>query len=206
MAYIFGNTLICADAESAKRVTFHQEVRMKSVTLDGDVYDPSGTLQGGSRPSGGGILSSLQEMHALKSQLSLHRRNIQKVNEQLSSLSQDGRVYAELKQKLELKTHELRLYEQQITASEHMRLSEHAEKLEKEIEALKQGIQEGHLKRSEAVRRCDEIEREMNDFKNNKDGKLQELTVSVMAYYIYDDLGQLYSRNLTPPHVLSRSC
>ncbi|KAG0048297.1 Structural maintenance of chromosomes protein 2 [Gryganskiella cystojenkinii] len=176
MTYIFGNTLICADAESAKRVTFHQEVRMKSVTLDGDVYDPSGTLQGGSRSSGGGILSSLQEMHALKSQLALHRKNIQNVNEQLSSLSQEGRAYADLKQKLELKTHELRLYEQQVTASEHVRLSEYAEKLEKEIDALKLVIQDGYLKKSEAIRRCEEIEKEMNDFKNNKDGKLEELT------------------------------
>jgi len=178
MAYIFGNTLICADAESAKRVTFHQEVRMKSVTLDGDVYDPSGTLQGGSRPSGGGILSSLQEMHALKDQLAIHRKNLQNVNEQLSSLSKEGRAYTDLRQKLELKMHELRLCEQQVSASEHVRLTEHAEKLQKDIEALKLAIQEGHLKKSEASSRCEEIEREMNDFKNNKDGKLQELTVS----------------------------
>ncbi|KAG0008486.1 Structural maintenance of chromosomes protein 2 [Entomortierella chlamydospora] len=175
MAYIFGNTLICADAESAKKVTFHQEVRMKSVTLDGDVYDPSGTLQGGSRPSGGGILASLQEMYALKTQLTEHRQLLNKVDQQLASLSQEGRAYAELKQKLELKTHELRLCEQQISASEHVQLIEQVERLEKEIEILKTGIQEGNVKKSEAVKRCQEIEKEMNDFKKNKDGKLQEL-------------------------------
>ncbi|KAF9110806.1 Structural maintenance of chromosomes protein 2 [Mortierella sp. AM989] len=175
MTYIFGNTLICADAESAKKVTFHQEVRMKSVTLDGDVYDPSGTLQGGSKPNGGGILASLQEMHALKSQLAEHRQLLNKVDQQLSSLSQEGRAYAELKQKQELKTHELRLCEQQISASEHVQLMEQVEKLEKEIEALKSAIQEGNVKKSEAVKRCQEIEKEMNDFKKNKDGKLQEL-------------------------------
>src|SRR5690554_7364939 len=109
MAYIFGNTLICTDAESAKKVTFHHDVRMKSVTLDGDVYDPSGTLQGGSRPSGGGILVSLQEMHRLKSQLAEHRQKLRQLDQRLSSLSQEGRAYTELNQKLELKTHELRL-------------------------------------------------------------------------------------------------
>ncbi|KAF9391151.1 Structural maintenance of chromosomes protein 2, partial [Mortierella sp. AD011] len=175
MTYIFGNTLICADAESAKKVTFHQEVRMKSVTLDGDVYDPSGTLQGGSRPSGGGILASLQEMYAFKTQLTEHRQLLNKVDQQLASLSQEGKAYAELKQKLELKAHELRLCEQQISASEHVQLIEQVERLEKEIEILKTGIQEGNIKKSEAVKRCQEIEKEMNDFKKNKDGKLQEL-------------------------------
>ncbi|KAG0369594.1 RecF/RecN/SMC [Gamsiella multidivaricata] len=175
MAYIFGNTLICADAESAKKVTFHQEVRMKSVTLDGDVYDPSGTLQGGSRPSGGGILTSLQEIHELKGRLAERRQQLQQVEHQLAGLSQEGRAYAELKQKLELKTHELRLSEQRISASEHVQLTEQVEKLEKEIEALEQGIQEGNVKRADAVKRCQEIEKEMNDFKKNKDGKLQEL-------------------------------
>ncbi|KAG0310152.1 Structural maintenance of chromosomes protein 2, partial [Dissophora globulifera] len=175
MTYIFGNTLICADAESAKKVTFHQEVRMKSVTLDGDVYDPSGTLQGGSRPSGGGILTSLQEIHGLKGQLAEHRTKLQQVENKLASLSKEGRAYAEVKQRLELKSHELRLCEQQISASEHVQLVERVEKLEKEIVQLKAGMEEGNVKKADAVKRCQEIEREMNDFKKNKDGKLQEL-------------------------------
>ncbi|ORZ11270.1 hypothetical protein BCR41DRAFT_110256 [Lobosporangium transversale] len=175
MAYVFGNTLICADADSAKKVTFHQEVRMKSVTLEGDVYDPSGTLQGGSRPTGGGILASLQEIHALKNQLNEHRQQLQKINQQLSNISQAARAYAELKQKIELKTHELRLCEQQLSGSEHVQLMEQTERLEKEIKALRAGIEDGNHKKAEAVKRCQEIEKEMKDFKKNKDGKLHEL-------------------------------
>lgn len=180
MAYIFGNTLICADAESAKKVTFHQDVRIKSVTLEGDVYDPSGTLQGGSRPTGGGILVSLQEIHVLKNKLAEHRQNLQQVDQRLSSLTQEGRAYAELEQRLELKTHELRLCEQQVSASEHVQLVDLVDKLEKEIEALKSGIEEGNHKKTEAIKRCQEIEKEMKDFKKNKDGKLQELTVRTL--------------------------
>ncbi|KAF9559990.1 Structural maintenance of chromosomes protein 2 [Mortierella alpina] len=176
MTYIFGNTLICADAESAKKVTFHQEVRMKSVTLDGDVYDPSGTLQGGSKPSGGGILISLQELHGLRSQLAARRQTLHQIDQELAGLSQEGRAYAELKQKLELKSHELRLCEQQISASEHVQLMEQVEKLEKESANLSLGIKEGNVKQADAMRRCEDIEKEMNDFKKNKDGKLQELS------------------------------
>jgi hypothetical protein len=33
--------------ETAKKVTFHERILKKSVTLDGDVLDPSGMLSGG---------------------------------------------------------------------------------------------------------------------------------------------------------------
>lgn len=178
MCYIFGNTLICEDAESAKKVTFHQEVRMKSVTLEGDVYDPSGTLQGGSKPQGNGILSSLQELHSLRSLLAEHKQKHSEIDQRLHALSKEGRAYAELKQKLELKTHELRLSEQQLSGSEHVQLLEQVEKIEKEIESLKQAIEEGNAKKIQASSRCNEIEKEMNDFEKNKDGKLQELMVT----------------------------
>lgn len=46
MNFVFGNTLVCKDSESAKTVTFSQDIRARSVTLEGDVFDPSGTLTG----------------------------------------------------------------------------------------------------------------------------------------------------------------
>ena len=51
IAYVFSDTLICDDAESAKRVTFHREVGVRSVTLQGDVYDPSGKYKSFWTPS-----------------------------------------------------------------------------------------------------------------------------------------------------------
>jgi len=47
MQWVFGQVFICKDMETAKKVTFHPRILKKSVTLDGDVFDPSGTLAGG---------------------------------------------------------------------------------------------------------------------------------------------------------------
>lgn len=49
LAWVFGATLVCSSLEVAKKVTFHPRVRARTVTLDGDVFDPSGTLSGGAR-------------------------------------------------------------------------------------------------------------------------------------------------------------
>ena len=47
MEYVFGNSFICKDMNSAKQVTFDERINKKSVTLDGDSFDPAGTLTGG---------------------------------------------------------------------------------------------------------------------------------------------------------------
>ncbi|CAH4036384.1 unnamed protein product [Pieris brassicae] len=62
MQWVFGGTLVCADLETAKRVTFHPRVRTRCVTLDGDVFDPAGTLSGCARAKGGSVLVMLSEL------------------------------------------------------------------------------------------------------------------------------------------------
>lgn len=47
MEFVFGNSFVCTDMSSARRVTFDEKVNKKSVTLDGDSFDPAGTLTGG---------------------------------------------------------------------------------------------------------------------------------------------------------------
>ena len=114
MEYVFGTTLVCEDAETAKKVTFDPAVRMKSVTLEGDVYDPSGTLSGGSSPDSSGVLVTLgklndlnKELNALESELSELQSSMAKENKKLDSARK-------AKQELDLKTHEIKLTEEQI--------------------------------------------------------------------------------------------
>ena len=83
MAYVFSDTLVCADAESAKKVTFAPEIGVRSVTLDGDVYDPSGTLSGGSAPRGSGILIKVQELMEVGSRLSAARQRLEVLEREL---------------------------------------------------------------------------------------------------------------------------
>ena len=51
MQYVFGASFVCKDMNSAKRVTFDEGVMKKSVTLEGDSFDPAGTLTGGRKIS-----------------------------------------------------------------------------------------------------------------------------------------------------------
>lgn len=117
MEYVFSDTLICDDADSAKRVTFAREIGVKSVTLQGDVYDPSGTLSGGAAPNSNQVLVRVQELldaeHALQ-EATGRLRNLEQ-EEARTKASRDS--WKLLAQNLELKSHEMQLLEQQVGGS-----------------------------------------------------------------------------------------
>lgn len=64
MKYMFGSAIVCDDSELAKKLAFDPYVKMKTVTLDGDIYQPTGVLEGGhsgSMPEAG-ILKRVREI------------------------------------------------------------------------------------------------------------------------------------------------
>lgn len=125
MAYVFGDVLICDDAETAKAVTFHPQVGLRSVTVNGDVYDPSGTISGGSAPSSSGLLIRVQELKGVEKALdqakALYHRLEQ--DEQKNAAVKSGWTAA--KRELDIKIHEVTLLEQQISGSNAARVCFH---------------------------------------------------------------------------------
>lgn len=117
MDYVFGTTLICEDAETAKKVTFDPSVRMKSVTLEGDVYDPSGTLSGGSAPNSSGVLVLLQKLNDLTRQLGEKEHSLKVLQESMRREKKKMDISRATKQELDLKVHEIKLTEEQINGN-----------------------------------------------------------------------------------------
>lgn len=120
MAFVFGDTIVCDDAEASKAVTFGAGVR--SVTLEGDVYDPSGTLSGGSAPSSNGVLVRVQELLEAERKVGEARG----ILERLEGKEREGREGREkwraLSRELEIKEHEMRLLQEQVEGSNAARV------------------------------------------------------------------------------------
>ena len=117
MDYVFGSTLVCEDADTAKRVTFDPAVRMKSVTLEGDVYDPSGTLSGGSSPTSSGVLVTLQKLNEINKELARQEAALQDLQAMMARGKKRLDSKRKTKQELDLKAHEVRLTEEQISGN-----------------------------------------------------------------------------------------
>ncbi|OPB38411.1 condensin complex component SMC2 [Trichoderma guizhouense] len=179
MEYVFGNTLICADAETAKRVTFDPNVRMRSITLEGDSYDPSGTLSGGSSPNSSGVLVTLQKLNALTRQLNETETSLKdiqiRIAREKSKLDQARRI----QQDLDLKKHEIKLAEDQISGNSSSSIIQEVENMKATIAELQKSISDAKSQQAEANADIKRIEKDMKDFDNNKDGKLVELQKSL---------------------------
>ncbi|KAF8907016.1 condensin complex subunit SMC2 [Gymnopilus junonius] len=149
IAYIFSDTLICDDSDAARKVTFAREVSVRSVTFDGDVYDPSGTLSGGSAPKGDGILVQVQELLQVEERLEERRRVLRELEGE-EERGKKGRGWGS---------------NAALNASE-------VERVRSTITSLRQAVQTAKEKQTEAQEECKKLERDMDEFKNNKDGKL----------------------------------
>ncbi len=124
MDYVFGSTLVCEDAETAKRVTFDPAVRMKSVTLEGDVYDPSGTLSGGSSPTSSGVLVTLQKLNEINKELASQEAALQNLQALMARGKKRLDSTRKTKQELDLKAHEVKLTEDQISGNSSSSVSD----------------------------------------------------------------------------------
>lgn len=117
MEYVFGSTLVCEDAETAKRVTFDPAVRMKSVTLQGDTYDPAGVLSGGSAPQSSGVLITLQKLNGLTTELKSQESQLSSLQATIAKEKKKMDAARKSKQELDLKRHEIKLTEEQISGN-----------------------------------------------------------------------------------------
>lgn len=179
MEYVFGNTLICADAETAKKVTFDPNVRMRSITLEGDSYDPSGTLSGGSAPNSSGVLVTLQKLNALTRQLNEAEKSLKDIQIKIAREKSKLDQARQIQQELDLKRHEIKLAEDQISGNSSSSIIQEIENMKVTIAELQESISDAKSRQAEANADIKRIEKDMKDFDNNKDAKLVELQKSL---------------------------
>ncbi|KAI4095306.1 MAG: hypothetical protein L6R37_007083 [Teloschistes peruensis] len=181
MEYVFGSTLVCQDPETAKRVTFDPSVRMKSVTLEGDVYDPSGTLSGGSSPNSSGVLVTLQKLNVILTELSAKEDELAALQSTMAKEKKKLDAASRAKQDLDLKSHEIKLAEDQINGNSSSSIIQAVDEMKTNIEQLKKDITDAKARQTEASKDIKRIEKDMNDFSKNKDSKLAELQDSLAS-------------------------
>lgn len=122
IAFVFSDTLVCDDAASAQAVTFARQVGVRSVTLEGDVYEPSGTMSGGAAPSGSGVLVRAQELRGAEERVEDARRTLGALEREEVAGRTRRDAWRACTRELEIKEHELGLLEEQVGSSNAARV------------------------------------------------------------------------------------
>ncbi|NXL66800.1 SMC2 protein, partial [Chordeiles acutipennis] len=141
MEYVFGTALICNNMDNAKKVTFDKRIMTKSVTLDGDTFDPQGTLHGGNcwfyyyNNTAAPILSKLQEIKNIEVELKAKESELETVENELAKLKNVTEKYWQLKKQWEMQSEKAELLQMKLHQSAY-------HKQQEELLALKETIAE----------------------------------------------------------------
>lgn len=181
MEYVFGSTLICTTADVSKQVTFDRAVRLKSVTEEGDIYDPAGTLSGGASSQSSSVLLHIQEMQAVTERINAVKTELEQVQNQIKASEDLIHKTNALRQQLDLKSHELQLAQGRIEANHETRVIREVEEAKAKVNELQTSISEFHGKAVEAEQLAKSIEKDMKEFNSDKGKKLRELSAVVEA-------------------------
>nr|TKR91180.1 hypothetical protein D5086_0000226910 [Populus alba] len=192
MEYVFGSTFVCKTMDAAKEVAFSREIRTPSVTLEGDIFQPSGLLTGGSRifqgythsfchKGGGYLLRQLHELAEAESNLLLHQRRLSEIEAKITELLPVHKKFADLKKQLELKLYDLSLFQGRAEQNEHHKLGEVVKKIEQELEEAKFAAKEKEILYNECVSVVSKLEKSIKEHDNNREDRLKNLEKQIKA-------------------------
>ncbi|QDZ21883.1 structural maintenance of chromosomes protein [Chloropicon primus] len=164
MKYVFGNAFVCKDAETAKTVTYSKMIGAHCATLDGDFYDPAGTLSGGSSKSSPSILSRLHSLTEAEKKFQTHQSNVVQLRGQVKALDSASKQYTKCKQELDLKVHSLSLLKKKIDASECTQLMNQVATLEESLEQAQATHETALEKQTSLEKSVKQLEKEVSLF------------------------------------------
>ncbi|XP_020693764.1 structural maintenance of chromosomes protein 2-1 [Dendrobium catenatum] len=175
MAYVFGSTFVCRSTNAAKEIAFNRDIGTTSVTLEGDIFQPSGLLTGGSRKGGGELLRQLHELAEKDSELCVRQNRLSEIDGKITKLLPLHKRFMHFKSQLELKSYDLSLFQSRAEQNEHHKLGELVRKIEQEIEETKlYGEQKQHLLEN-YVSNVQELEKLIREHATHRESMLKEL-------------------------------
>jgi len=179
MKHVFGGNFICSDMDIAKKVTFDKKIQTKSVTLDGDVMDPSGTLTGGAAKKSAPILAMLHEYKIAKARLTELEASLKEIDRNLKTLRASKSKYDALKEQYDLKAHQVELNRASIEQSTCGQIMKEVTELEGSIAASKVALKEAEQKKKDCAKQLVSIEKEMKQAKAEQEGKLKAVEKAI---------------------------
>mmetsp|Transcript_63420 Transcript_63420/g.148497 ORF Transcript_63420/g.148497 Transcript_63420/m.148497 type:complete len:1202 (-) Transcript_63420:188-3793(-) len=173
MKFVFGPYMVCDTAETAKMLTFHPNVRVRTVTRDGDSYDPAGTITGGSAPKGGNLLQKLQQVSELEKKVLQFRCQYEKAAAEVQKMQAAAQHYASLDREVKCKEHELALLEDRINRSEHATTEQSVQDMQTELQKLQEDIQNLPEEKKTLEKSSKQLEKDIKSLDSGRDERIK---------------------------------
>ncbi|GAB4852421.1 Structural maintenance of chromosomes protein 2-2 [Ancistrocladus abbreviatus] len=179
MEYVFGSTFVCKTREAAMKVAFGKDnnvdIKEPCVTLEGDVFQPSGLLTGGSRRGGGDLLRHLCDLAEAESNLSVHQKQLTDIEAEIARLLPLQKKFTVLTNQLKLKEYDLELFLGRAEQNEHHKLGESLKKIEQDLADARSSLKEKQLLHKSCLEKVSSLEKSIKEYQSNRGSRLKEL-------------------------------
>ncbi|XP_039434648.1 structural maintenance of chromosomes protein 2 [Culex pipiens pallens] len=173
MKFVFGGSFLAEDMNVAKQVTYHRQIMCRSVTLDGDVVDPSGTLSGGAKPKGGAVLLEVEEINQIQRALAQKEQEYQQVCAEISKLERVAARFGQLKEQLDLMQYELKTLQARLAQTKFQQAQQEIEDLKQKVETLQQTMVDARQTQTAANAKVKDLTAKIADSKGYRERELK---------------------------------
>jgi structural maintenance of chromosome 2 len=177
--YVFGSTIVVDGMKAANEIC--DATKTRTVTLEGDVYDPSGTISGGSKDKIGTTLTNLTKLAEATMELEKKRPQLEKVEAQLRDMQKASSSFDKLSAKLELAQAELEAAAKQLSQTNYGMLIERRDSMTAELEAAKQECVDMEKEKEEKWQLFEKLQKDEGELTMQRERKLEELEEAVKA-------------------------
>ncbi|AOA65222.1 Condensin complex subunit [Komagataella phaffii CBS 7435] len=181
MKFTFGGRLVCDDADTAKKITFHPQIRARTVTLNGDTYDPEGTLTGGSRNNVGVMLTTVQKCKNIEREIANMKKELLEMNEKQKQQQGIVKQTESLQQKANKLKHEISLGKKnQESHHSTITIRKNAQNIS-QLEEINEKLNNQNTIVLKLTEEIAQIEKDIQEFGSDKSSKLKQLADEVKS-------------------------
>jgi structural maintenance of chromosome 2 len=129
--YVFSSTIVVDGVKAANQIC--DAIKVRTVTLDGDVYDPSGTISGGSKDQLGSTLSKLCELSVVTKEVFSKKEIFESLNKKYNGLKTASSQFEKLNASLNIAEAEMEAISKQLSQTNFGMLLEKKESMVSEL-------------------------------------------------------------------------
>ena len=175
--HVFGSTLVVDGTKAANAIC--DATKTKTVTLDGDVYDPSGTISGGSKDNLGSTLARLSELSSASAQLKEKAARLKMVVKKIESMSSQSKQFDKLSAELEIATTELASIEKHISQTSFGMLKDKFDSMSKEIADATEEVKLMEATKTEKWELYNELKEKEAQLTLDRENRLKDIEAKV---------------------------
>lgn len=167
MQFVFGTTFVCTSSEIARKLAYNENIRVKCVNLDGDVFDPIGIMTGGANfKQGDSILMKVQELNIVQEKINVIKQGIFESKKELEKFNDNSSRYKEVKMRLEHLTNQQNNLSEETVNKKLKNIENEIDKIDDEVKRGTERIEQLLALEKKYSDECKKLESEINEFKN----------------------------------------